>query len=188
VTKPTYPIQTPRLLLRPFTHNDHAALHSWQSRPDVVRYLYGEARTPEETTESLALKSAVTWPEKEGEHLSLAVELNKEVIGEAVLKYLSEPHRQGEIGYILHPDHQGHGYATEAAGAMLRLGFENLGLHRIIASCDAFNGASWRVMERLGMRKEAHFKHNEIFKGAWGEEFIYAILEDEWRTTRSELR
>jgi RimJ/RimL family protein N-acetyltransferase len=180
VSKPDYPIRTRRLTLRPFTAADHAALHSWQSRPDVVRYLYGEARTPEETTDSLALKAAVTWPQKEGDHLALAVEKDGEVIGEAVLKWLSEAHRQGEVGYIFHPDHHGHGYATEAAAAMLDLGFTHLGLHRISASCDAFNEPSWRVMERLGMRREAHFRHNEVFKGSWGEELIYAILEDEW--------
>ncbi|MBB5956934.1 RimJ/RimL family protein N-acetyltransferase [Saccharothrix tamanrassetensis] len=182
--KPAYPVRTERLLLRPFTPADHAALHSWQSRPDVVRYLYGEPKTPEETAESLAMKAAVTWPSKEGEHLSLAVEREGEVIGEAVLKWLNEQHRQGEIGYILHPDHHGHGYATEASRAMLDLGFDHLDLHRIVASCDASNEASWRVMERLGMRREAHFRHGEVFKGSWGEEFVYAILEDEWRATR----
>ncbi|MBW4721301.1 GNAT family N-acetyltransferase [Saccharothrix obliqua] len=181
MTKPSYPIRTERLLLRPFTAGDQAVLYSWQSREDVMRYLYGGPKTPEESAESLARKLAVTWPEKEGEHLSLAVERDGVVIGETVLKWLHEEFRQGEIGYVLHPDHHGRGYATEASRAMLALGFDNLGLHRIVASCDAFNEPSWRVMERLGMRREAHFRHNEVFKGSWGEEFIYAILEDEWR-------
>nr|BFE49942.1 GNAT family protein [Saccharothrix mutabilis subsp. capreolus] len=181
VTKPDYPIRTERLTLRPFTPDDHADLHAYQSRPDVVRYLYGEARTPEETTDNLKLKMSVTWPEKEGEHVALAVVHEGRVIGETVLKYLSQAHRQGEIGYIFHPDHHGRGFATEASRAMLELGFVNLGLHRIVASCDANNDRSWQVMERLGMRREAHFRHNEIFKGAWGEELVYAILEDEWR-------
>ncbi|NUT99133.1 MAG: GNAT family N-acetyltransferase [Saccharothrix sp.] len=184
MTKPDYPIRTERLLLRPFTPDDHADLHAYQSRPDVVRFLYGEARTPEETTDNLKLKMSVTWPEKEGEHLSLAVVHGGRVIGETVLKYLSEAHRQGEIGYIFHPDHHGRGFATEASVAMLDLGFDNLGLHRIVASCDAHNDKSWHVMERLGMRREAHFRHNEIFKGTWGEELIYAILEDEWRAAQ----
>lgn len=181
MTKPDYPIRTERLLLRPFTPADHAALHSWQSHPDVVRYLYGGTRTPEETAESLALKCSVTWPAKAGDHLALAVERDGEVIGEVVLKWHSEEHRQGEIGYIFHPDHRGRGYATEASRVVLRLAFENLGLHRVTASCDARNEASWRVMERLGMRREAHFRHNEWFKGGWGDEFVYAVLEDEWR-------
>ncbi|GGP64714.1 GNAT family N-acetyltransferase [Saccharothrix coeruleofusca] len=180
MAKPDYPIRTERLLLRPFTPADHAALHSWQSRPDVVRYLYGGPRTHEQTAESLALKCSVTWPSEEGQHLALALQRGDEVIGETVLKWHSREHRQGEIGYILHPDHHGRGYATEASRAMLRLAFENLGLHRVTASCDARNEASWRVMERLGMRREAHFRHNEWFKGGWGDEMIYAMLEDEW--------
>jgi RimJ/RimL family protein N-acetyltransferase len=63
---------------------------------------------------------------------------------------------------------------------MLRLGFAGLGLHRIIGRCDARNDASARLMERLGMRREAHFRENEIFKGAWGDEYVYAILAAEW--------
>ena len=95
----------------------------------------------------------------QGEVLSLAIELpgTGQVIGEAVLKWLSGEHRQGEVGYLLHPDHEGRGYATEAAAAMLRLGFEDLGPPRIVGSLDARNTGSARVLERLGMRKEALF-------------------------------
>ncbi len=63
---------------------------------------------------------------------------------------------------------------------MLRLGFDDLGLHRIIGRCDARNTASARLMERLGMRREAHFRENEWFKGEWGDELIYAMLDREW--------
>lgn len=89
--------------------------------------------------------------------------------------------RQGEIGYIFNPAYHGQGYATEAARVLLELGFEGLGLHRIYARCAAANTASWRVMERLGMRREAHLRENLFVKGAWDEELIYAMLEDEWR-------
>ncbi len=64
---------------------------------------------------------------------------------------------------------------------MLGLGFDGLRLHRITGSCAAQNAPSARLMERLGMRREAHFVHNEIVKGAWGDELVYAILEHEWR-------
>ena len=63
---------------------------------------------------------------------------------------------------------------------MLALGFGELGFHRIFARCDARNAASYKVMERLGMRREAHFIHNELFKGEWGDEIWYAILQPEW--------
>ncbi|MFF5096836.1 MULTISPECIES: GNAT family N-acetyltransferase [Actinosynnema] len=178
--RPDYPIRTERLLLRPFTGADLDALHSWQSREDVVRYLYGGVRTLEESADQLMSRAAVTWPSKAAEELSLAVELDGEVVGEAVLKWLSEEHRQGEIGYVLHPDHHGRGIAVEASEALLRLAFEGLGLHRVIAQCDPRNTASWRVMEKLGMRREAHLRHCEVFKGEWGDVYTYALLEDEW--------
>ncbi len=177
---PDYPIRTERLLLRPFTGLDLEALHSWQSREDVVRYLYGGPRTLEESADQLMTRAAVPWPSKAGEDLSLAVELDGEVVGEVVLKWLSEANRQGEIGYVLHPDHHGRGIAVEASEVLLRLAFEELGLHRVVAQCDPRNTASWRVMEKLGMRREAHFRHNEVFKGEWGDVYVYALLEDEW--------
>jgi len=103
------------------------------------------------------------------------------LIGDVVLFWRSREHRQGEIGYIFHPDYHGNGYATEAAREMLRLGFDDLGLHRIVGRVDARNTASARVLERLGMRPEAHFLQNEMVKGEWTDEIVYAMLEHEWR-------
>lgn len=82
---------------------------------------------------------------------------------------------------MFHPEFGGRGYATEAAAVMLRLGFGDLGLHRITGRLDARNTASARVLERLGMRREAHFVQNEIVKGEWTGELVYAMTEDEWR-------
>jgi RimJ/RimL family protein N-acetyltransferase len=82
------------------------------------------------------------------------------LIGDVVLFLRGEEHRQGEIGYVFHPDYGGWGYATEAARALLGLGFEHYGLHRIVGRLDARNTASARVLERLGMRREAHFVQN----------------------------
>ena len=98
---------------------------------------------------------------------------------------LSREHRQGEIGYILHPDYHGRGLATEAAEVMLRLGFEDLGLHRVIGRLDGRNLASARVLERLGMRREAHFVENEIVKGERTDEIVHAMLEHEWEARHS---
>jgi len=104
-----------------------------------------------------------------------------DLIGEALLFFRSREHALGEIGYMFHPDHAGHGYATEAARVMLRLGFEEYGLHRIVGRLDARNTASARVLERLGMRREAHFRQNEIIEGERTDEFVYAILRAEWQ-------
>jgi RimJ/RimL family protein N-acetyltransferase len=181
--KPDWPITTQRLTLRPYTSEDFDDLHDIQSRPEVTRYLLFGTRDRAEVRKSLTQKVAAAVLEEEGTSLTLAVVLPETggVIGDVMLFWRSREHRQGEIGYIFHPDHGGQGYATEAAQVMLRLGFEELGLHRIIGRVDARNTASARVLQRLGMRHEAHFLQNEIVKGEWTDEIVFAILEDEWR-------
>ncbi|MCO6000245.1 GNAT family N-acetyltransferase [Actinoallomurus rhizosphaericola] len=181
--KPDYPIVTERLLLRPYTPADLDALHDIQSRPEVARYLYWDARDRDEVREALQRKIASSVIGDENGELQLAVVLPESgtLIGDVVLMWTSREHRQGEVGYVFHPDHGGRGYATEAAEVMLRLGFEGLGLHRLVGRLDGRNTASARVLERLGMRREAHLIQNEIVKGEWTDEVIYAMLEDEWR-------
>ena len=130
--RPDYPIETERLLLRPYRAADIDVLHDIQSRPQVVRYLDWEPRTRERVEQ--VIRESTAQIEAEGQSLQLAIQPrgSDSMVGDVILMYVSEAHRQGEIGYVLHPDHQGHGYATEAAREMLRLGFEQLGLHRII--------------------------------------------------------
>ncbi|MEV0195253.1 GNAT family N-acetyltransferase [Nonomuraea sp. NPDC050691] len=181
--KPDYPITTQRLLLRPFTHDDLHAVHAYESRPDVTRYLYWQARDLDAVRAGLDTKISRTAIADEGDGINLAVTLRDTgtLIGMALLMWTSKEHRQGEIGYIINPDHAGHGYATEASRAMLRLGFDELHLHRIVGRLDGRNTASARVLEKLGMRREAHLIQNEIVKGEWTDEVIYAMLETEWR-------
>ena len=181
--KPDYPIRTPRLILRPYTFDDFEALHDLQSRPEVTRYLLFDTRDRDQVRISLEQKVAASELDDEGGNLSLAVILpgTGALIGDVTLFWLSRANRQGEIGYVFHPDHGGRGYATEASAVLLRLGFAELGLHRIIGRIDARNAPSARVLERLGMRREAHFVQNEILKGEWTDEVVYAMLEDEWR-------
>jgi RimJ/RimL family protein N-acetyltransferase len=183
VLKPPYPIRTDRLVLRPFAASDVEDLFDIYGRPDVARYLYWEPFSRADAVENLEEKIDQAEIRQEGGRLTVAVVLPEldRVIGIVTLKWLSEEHRQGEIGFTFHPDHHGHGYATEAAEASLDLGFGGLHLHRTIGRCDARNTASVGVMERLGMRREAHFVQNEFFKGGWGDEFVYAILEDDRR-------
>jgi RimJ/RimL family protein N-acetyltransferase len=183
VLRPVYPLETARLVLRPFEPGDLEELFAFHSLPEVARFLYWEARDLEQVRGVLEAKAGQTALEEEGQVLALAVVGREEgvVVGEVSLHWLSRRHRQGEIGFVFHPAYQGRGLATEAAGVVLRLGFEGLGLHRVAGRCDALNVASARLMERLGMRREAHFVHNEIFKGSWSDELVYAMLEDEWR-------
>src|SRR6476469_1623848 len=182
--RPEYPIETARLLLRPYREADIHVLHDIQSRPEVVRYLYWEPRTREQVEK--VIRESSDQIDGEGGVLTLAIQPrgSDTMVGDVVLMYHSELHRQGEIGYVLHPDHQGHGYATEAAREMLRLGFEQLGLHRIAGRLGARHSASAAVLERLGMRLEAHLRENEWVKGEWQSELVYAVLATEWASLR----
>ena len=92
----------------------------------------------------------------------------------------SAEQRTGEIGYVFHPDFHGRGFAAEATIELLRLGFEQLGMHRVIARLDARNTGSANLLKRLGLRQEAHFVRNEFLKGEWTDELVFAMLADEW--------
>ena len=186
VLEPGYPIRTARLELRPFGPADLDDLYAYQSRPDVARYLLWDARNRSQAAAALQRKIRQRARSADGQSLLLAVVYRDagRVIGEVMLEWRSREHQQGEIGFVFNPDYHGRGLATEAARAVLDLGFGDLGLHRIIGRCDARNRPSARLMERLGMRREAHFVHNEIFKGEWGDELVYAMLDHEWRASR----
>ncbi len=138
-------------------------------------------------------RTAITEP---GQSLTLGVELaggeltggelvDGPLVGDVVLMFHHEEHRAGEIGYVFAPQFQGHGYAAEAVAAVIDLGLAQLGLHRIVARLDARNESSARLCERLGLRREAHFVSNELFKGEWTDEVVYAVLAADWRRPAS---
>lgn len=185
--RPSYPIETERMLLRPYVREDVAHVLDLFGREDVARYVpFGplDADGARDLVERRIRQGSI---EAEGQGLVLAAELRDAPgaapVAEFMLRLISEESRQGEVGWVVHPDHQGRGLATEGAARMLRIGFEDLGLHRIAAECDPRNPASVRVMEHLGMRREAHLVENEYLKGEWIGTLIYAILDREWAAT-----
>jgi RimJ/RimL family protein N-acetyltransferase len=180
---PEWPLQTERLVLRPFAPGDFDALFVIQSDEGVARWLYNEPRSIEETRELLAHKIGGDALRGEGEWLSAAAVLRAtdELVADVSLYWASETHRQGELGFVVHPAHQGKGYATEASRPVLDFAFGELGLHRVVGRLEPRNGGSARVLEKLGMRREAHLVENEWVKGEWQSELVYAILAREWR-------
>jgi len=122
---------------------------------------------------------------------TLIVELEGEVIGDLMLA-VEDAWAQTEIaqqaqgaladlGWVLHPDHAGHGYATEAVRELIRLCFEDLGLRRVTANCFADNTASWRLMERVGMRRETYAVKESLHRsGEWLDTMGYGLLAEEW--------
>lgn len=179
---PHYPIRTERLELRPFESGDAAALLAFRSLPEVARYLYREPETAAELAEQLPRKVAQSRLTQPGERLSIAAVLRGggALIGDLTLFWHSREHGAGEIGFVFDPRYGGRGLATEAARVLLALGFEQLALHRIVGRCDARNDRSARLMERLGMHREAHLHENEWVKGEWTDELIFAMLAGEW--------
>lgn len=170
-------IATPRLRLRPYR---------WQDIDDVMAYATDEAwarflpvpwpYTRRDAEQFLATQVLLD-PAREARW---AIVLDGAVVGGVNLRRAPE-HRLAELGYALARGVWGRGLATEAARELLRLAFDELGLHRVTARCDPRNVPSYRVMERLGMRREAHLVENELFKGEWSDEYVYAMLDREWR-------
>ena len=180
---PNFPIETERLRLRPFRRGDVDAVFSYRSREDVALYLFDPPLSREECAQAVQQRALQIGLEHSGDKLVLGVEHAQtgELLGEISLILRSEEARQGEVGWIFHPDHQGAGLATEAVRTLFDLGFGGADLHRVFARCDTRNLRSWRLMERLGMRREAHFQEHALFKGGWDEEYVYAILKREWK-------
>jgi RimJ/RimL family protein N-acetyltransferase len=185
--RPEYPLRTERLLLRPLTTGDADAMLAYRSRLDVSRYVPFEPMSRDHILERIAGQWSRTELTDEGQALTLGAEVaaTGELAGDVILMWHSREHAGGEVGYVLDPARGGHGYATEAAQAMLRLGFEGLGLHRIVARIDEDNEPSAKLARRLGMRQEARLIHNEFFKGRWSNELDFAMLADEWFARRA---
>jgi len=187
---PPVPIETQRLRLRFTTPADLDPLLALQSHTDVTRWLSWGPRDEREVRDSLALKLAATRIEADGDTFTLAIEVKDSgaYAGDVGLSSTSHEHRGGELGFLLHPDHHGRGYAGEAAAAVLELGFTCFGMRRIVGRTEARNVASARALEKLGMRREARLVENEYVKGEWQSELVYALLEAEWRAAQSQLR
>ena len=171
------PIDTSRLRMRRFAPGDLAAYHAVRARGEVHRWLYSEPATEAEAREAVDRRIA-RLPET-GVALVAELAATGEFAGDVTLT-LGE-YRQAEIGFVFDPAHQGHGYATEAAAAVVALAFGSYDLHRVYGRLEARNVASARVLEKLGMRREAHLVENEWVKGEWQSELVYALLAREWR-------
>jgi RimJ/RimL family protein N-acetyltransferase len=176
-------LRTERLLLREIEADDWPAVLAYQSDPRYLRY-YAWTGRDEPSVRAFVAGLAALKHEQPRRKFQLAVTLPEEagrLIGNCGLRVDDAGSGQGNIGYELDPRYWGRGFATEAARAMVALGFEQLGLHRIWSWCVADNTASWRVMEKLGMRREGHLREREFYKGRWWDQYLYAILDREWR-------
>ncbi len=177
-------IETERLILRKFTGNDFDAVHSYASDLENTVYMVWGPNTVEQT--QAFIRYCITKAEeKPCTNYQYAVVLNdtNRLIGACNLAITEN---EAEIGWILHRDYWKQGYGTEIGKALLEFGFDELSLHRIFARCDAENYGSFRVMEKIGMRREGLFIEarpaNKKSEMKYGDELYYAITKDEWDT------
>jgi RimJ/RimL family protein N-acetyltransferase len=179
--RPWFPLRTARLWLREFRQDDFDDVHAYATQAEVVRYMDWGPNTPQETQGFLdrMFEAQATWPRDD---VNLAIEHAKDrrVIG-AIRLGLNKPAEQSaDLGYSINRDYWGRGITTEAARALAGVAFRALGVHRLWAWCDIRNVASYRVMEKLGMRREGTFRENVHVKGAWRDTYVYAMLDREF--------
>lgn len=177
------PIGTERLLLRPLAAADLDAVHAYQGRDDVAAFQGFEPRSRAEVADWIARNAAARRLERDGDHVQPAVVRRRDgaVIGDLYLTLRSAAEATAELGWTLHPDAQGEGYATEGVRALLGVVFDRMLLHRAVAEVDPANAASIALCRRLGMREEGRFVQDVWFKGAWADTVVFAILDEEWR-------
>jgi RimJ/RimL family protein N-acetyltransferase len=174
-------VRTARLTLRPATPDDADAIWQVRRKPGVDEWL---SHAVGERDEYVA---RVRAPERLS--VTLVIELDGRVVGDLMLQVEDswalgdiERPRQATLGWVLDPEQHGHGYATEAVAGLLRISFEHLGQRRVRAVCFADNEPSWRLMERLGMRREEHSVRDALHRSrGWLDGYSYALLADEWR-------
>jgi RimJ/RimL family protein N-acetyltransferase len=177
------PIETERLVLRRYRKTDVADIVRYSSHPSIARIINWVSPEGEVTERAVRefIKTQNRVQPGDGTWMDVAVtsKLDDRVIGSVGI--ICREHRQGQIGWALAVSHRGRGLATEAATAILHYGFECLDCHRIYAVTTTRNERSWRLAERIGMRREAHFRESELSNGSWRDGLVYALLESEWR-------
>ena len=180
---PDLPLETERLVLRRFRSRDLAPFLAYRNDPEVSRYQSWERVSTSEGRRLLGAQRTVS-PGAPGRWLQVAIEEKSSgtLIGDCAIRVERSPHRQAEIGFTLARAYQGQGFAAEAVARLICFAFEDLDLHRLTALTVCGNARSIALLERLGMRREAHFIDNARFKGAWVSEYLYALLAAEWRS------
>jgi ribosomal-protein-alanine N-acetyltransferase len=170
-------LNTPRLRLREFRLDDYSTVHAFASDSEVVRHADWGPNDPHDTERFLrdVADSAVAAP-RSVFALAMVERSREAVVGSVQLAVASAQHRRGEMGYVLARAQWGRGYATEASAALLRFGFENLGLHKISATCAPANIASVRVLTKIGMRPEGYLHEHLYVRGRWQDRLLFAAL------------
>jgi RimJ/RimL family protein N-acetyltransferase len=177
------PLRTARLIARDFEPSDFEAVHAYASDPEVTRFMFFAPRTADETFAYLE-RMVATQRQVPRTVWELAVirAADGRLIGGCDLT-LEQPH-EADLGFIFARDAWTHGYASEIARALVRAGFEELGLDRVFATCDVDNHASARVLEHAGLTREARLDRHKFARDRWWTSFLYSLRRDDWLAHR----
>jgi ribosomal-protein-alanine N-acetyltransferase len=174
-------METARLLVRNFRADDWEDLYAYLSQQEVLRY------EPEKASDAEDCKKKAFQRSQSNAFWAVCLKDSHKMIGHVYFKQIDPTEfLTWEFGYIFNPKYYGKGYATEACRRILQYGFEELGAHRVIGMCNPENTASWRLMERLAMRREGFHLQKAFFartvegKPIWHDAYQYAILKEEW--------
>ena len=177
----SWPVRTQRLVLRRLEDGDVARIFAYRSRPDVAEWIGGLATDVDSLVERFGEGETAVIVEHEGQLIGDLMVKVQDAYGQREVAEHAEA-TEAELGWVFDPAHHGQGLATEAIRALLRICFEELGLRRVVALCFTANEPSWRVMERLGMRREAHNVKDSLHRDhGWQDGYVYALLAEEWR-------
>ena len=176
----SWPVRTERLVLRRLADGDMPRIFAYRSQPEVARWIGGTATDVGSLAERFGDGATAVIVEHRGRLIGdLMVKLRNAYAQREVAE--SAAGREAELGWAFDPAHHGRGLATEAIRALFGICFDDVGLHRVVAACFNANEASWRLMERVGMRREAHHVKDSLHRDfGWQDEYVYALLADEW--------
>jgi RimJ/RimL family protein N-acetyltransferase len=179
----TLPIETDRLILRTFERADVEGLSAYHALPSMQRYVFSRTRDAAEVAGALNIMRGHVSLQRPGDTLTLAMvrKGDGQLLGHVSLNWSDATAGQGEVRFLVNPSYAGHGYLTEALAALFDLAFDHFRIHRVFARCDGRNHHSIKLMQKLGLRLEAHYREHALFQGEWDEELHFAILDREWQ-------
>ena len=174
-------IQTGRLRLAPLRAADASVFFEYRANPEVRRYQSFEPRSVDDAEKFIGELQPVVFDTPDSWfQFGIRLQESDVLIGDLGVHFLANDSPQVEIGFTVAPAHQGQGYGTEAVAGLLDHLFCVLRKHRVFASVDPRNEPSVALLERVGMRKEAHFRKSLWFKGEWVDDIVFGILRAEW--------
>lgn len=170
-----------KISIREMTLADWEDVHAYASMDVVCEYQPWGPNTEEESFEFVKLVLNDHDKNPRTRFVFAVLEKGTErIVGSGEINIKDSVNKEAEISYIIHPNYWGAGHATDTGILLLKFGFSKLQLHRIYATCDPRNGASARVLEKIGMEKEGLLRENVLLRDGWRDSYLFSMLEQDW--------